>query len=153
MVRIEVAKAATRELEEALAGLLPQLNPTLVVPDAERVRALIDDPAVTVLLAKDGAEVIGTATVIVYTTPFWIKARIDEVVVDHTARGKGVGEALVKACLDIARQRGAQVAELQSGKQRDAANRLYRRMGFQLRDSNLYRVSLSRAAGAIKRRG
>jgi GNAT superfamily N-acetyltransferase len=142
MLRIETEEAATRELEAALARLLPQLNPDLVVPDAVRVRALIEDPAVTVLLAKDGADVVGTATVIVYTTPFWIKARIDEVVVDQAARGKGVGEALVKACLDVARKRGAQVAELQSGKQRDAANRLYRRMGFQLRDSNLYRITL-----------
>jgi GNAT superfamily N-acetyltransferase len=152
MVRVEAATAATRELEAALARLLPQLNPNLDVPDAARIRALIDDPAVTVLLAKDGAAVVGTATVIVYTTPFWIKARIDEVVVDQAARGKGVGEALVNACLDIARQRGAQVAELQSGKQREVANRLYRRMGFQLRDSNLYRISLS-PLGAIKRRG
>jgi ribosomal protein S18 acetylase RimI-like enzyme len=153
MVRIEAAKAATGELEAAFAALLPQLNPTLVVPDAKRVRELIDDPAVTVLLARDGADIVGTATVIIYTTPFWIKARIDEVVVDQAARGKGVGEALVNACLDIARKRGAQVAELQSGKQRDAANRLYRRLGFELRESNLYRISLSRAAGAIKRRG
>lgn len=142
MLRIETEKAATRELEAALARLLPQLNPDLVVPDAVRVRALIEDPAVSVLLAKDGADVVGTATVIVYTTPFWIKARIDEVVVDQAARGKGVGEALVKACLDVARKRGAQVAELQSGRQRDVANRLYRRMGFQLRDSNLYRITL-----------
>ncbi len=142
MVRVEAATEATRELEVALARLLPQLNPNLMVPDARRLRALIDDPAVTVLLAKDGAEVVGTATVIVYTTPFWVKARIDEVVVDQAARGKGVGEALVNACLAVARKRGAQVAELQSGKQREAANRLYRRMGFQLRDSNLYRITL-----------
>ena len=142
MVRVEAAKEATAELEAHLGRLLPQLNFDLVVPDAQRVRALIDDPAVTVLLARDGDEVVGTATVIVYTTPFWIKARIDEVVVDQSARGRGVGEALVSACLDIARQRGAQVAELQSGTQRDAANRLYRRMGFELRDSNLYRMNL-----------
>lgn len=142
MVHVEAATEATPELEAALARLLPQLNPDLVVPDAARVRALMHDPAVTLLLARDGAEVVGTATVIVYTTPFWIKARIDEVVVDRSARGKGVGEALVKACLDVARRRGAQVAELQSGKQREVANRLYRRIGFQLRDSNLYRMTL-----------
>lgn len=142
MVQVEAATEATPELEAALARLLPQLNPALVVPDAERVRALIDDPAVTVLLARDGADVVGTATVIVYTTPFWIKARIDEVVVDEAARGKGVGEALVNACLDIARKNGAQVAELQSGVRREAANRLYHRMGFKLRESNVYRIAL-----------
>jgi len=143
-VRIEAVKEATPEIEAALARLLPQLNATLPLPTMERLRALVADPAATLLVARDGDEIIGTATVIVYTTPFWIKARLDEVVVDQSARGKGVGEAIVHACLDVARDRGAQVAELQSGRgpARDVANRLYRRMGFQLRDSNLYRFTL-----------
>ena len=143
-MRIEEATEATAEVHAALARLLPQLNPTLSVPDMKRVRALMDDPDVTLLFAKEGDEVIGTATVIVYTTPFWIKARIDEVVVDESARGKGVGEAIVRACLELGRRKGAQVAELQSGRgaARDVANRLYRRMGFELRDSNLYRLTL-----------
>jgi GNAT superfamily N-acetyltransferase len=144
-MRIEEVTEATAEVQAALARLLPQLNPTLTVPDMARVRALIEDPAVTLLFAMQGEEVIGTATVIVYTTPFWIKARIDEVVVDQASRGGGVGEAIVRACLDAGRRKGAQVAELQSGRgpQREVANRLYRRMGFELRDSNLYRFTLS----------
>ena len=95
-------------------------------------------------MARDGDQIVGTSTVIVYSTPFWIKARLDEVVVDASARGKGVGEALVNACLDIARKGGAQVAELQSGRgpDREVANRLYRRLGFALRDSNIYRLTL-----------
>jgi ribosomal protein S18 acetylase RimI-like enzyme len=80
--------------------------------------------------------------VIVYTTPFWVKARIDEVVVDEISRGQGAGIALVNACLQIAREKGAQVAELQSRVSREAANRLYKRMGFELRESNLYRMVL-----------
>jgi len=81
--------------------------------------------------------------VIVYTTPFWIKARLDEVVVDEAARGKGVGAALVSAALDVAREKGVQVVELQSGLQREAANRLYPRMGFTLRETNVYRIVLT----------
>ena len=142
MVHIEAAVEATTEVYAALARLLPQLNPKLPVPTMERLQAMMADPAVTLLFARDGQEIVGTATVIVYTTPFWIKARLDEVVVDEAARGKGVGEALVSACLDVARRCGAQVAELQSGIQREAANRLYPRMGFKLRDSNLYRITL-----------
>ena len=142
MIRIEAASKATSEVHAALAHLLPQLNSELPFPTMERLQALIADPAVTLLLAREGDEAVGTATVIVYTTPFWIKARLDEVVVDEGARGKGVGAALVKACLDVARERGAQVAELQSGVLREAANRLYPRMGFKLRESNLYRIVL-----------
>jgi len=143
-VRIEEVTEASQDVKQALARLLPQLNPALTVPDMRRVQALVDDPDVTLLFAKEGDQVIGTATVIVYTTPFWIKARIDEVVVDESARGKGVGEAIVRACLEVGGRKGAQVAELQSGRgpARDVANRLYRRLGFQLRDSNLYRISL-----------
>jgi GNAT superfamily N-acetyltransferase len=142
MVRVEAAAEATPEVHAALARLLPQLNSELPVPTLERLQAVIADPAVTLLLAREGHEVVGTATVIVYTAPFWIKARLDEVVVDAGARGKGVGAALVSACLDVARARGAQVAELQSGLQREAANRLYSRMGFKRRESNLYRIDL-----------
>ncbi|HEY8864200.1 MAG TPA: GNAT family N-acetyltransferase [Candidatus Dormibacteraeota bacterium] len=143
MVRIESVIEATPEVHAALAHLLPQLNDQLPVPTMERLQAMVADPAVTVLLAKDGEEVVGTTTVIVYTTPFWIKARLDEVVVDEAARGKGVGAALVTAALDVAREKGAQVAELQSGVQRDAANRLYQRMGFKPRETNVYRIVLS----------
>jgi GNAT superfamily N-acetyltransferase len=143
-MRVEAVREATPELHAALAQLLPQLNPTLPVPDMQRLERLIADPDVTLLVARDGAEIVGTTTVIVYTTPFWIKARLDEVVVDHKARGKGVGEALVKAALDVGRAGGAQVAELQSGRgsNREAAHRLYARLGFRIRDSDVMRIVL-----------
>src|SRR5439155_16325316 len=110
----------------------------------------ISDPAVTLLLARDGDAIVGTTTVIVYTTPFWTKARLDEVVVDAGARGKGVGEALVKAALDIGRARGAQVAELQSGRgpAREAAHRLYERRGFRVRDTDVLRIVLESGSRA-----
>ncbi|TMF71697.1 MAG: GNAT family N-acetyltransferase [Chloroflexi bacterium] len=143
-MKIEVVSQPTSDLHAALARLLPQLNPKLTVPDMERLRRLVADPAVTVLVAKEGDAIVGTTTVIVYTTPFWIKARLDEVVVDESVRGKGVGEALVRAALDIGRERGAQVAELQSGRgpSREAAHRLYERMGFRIRETDVFRISL-----------
>ncbi|MGH7765622.1 MAG: GNAT family N-acetyltransferase [Candidatus Dormibacteraceae bacterium] len=143
-MEIEVVTEATPELQAALARLLPQLNPALDLPDMERLRRLISDPAVTLLVAKDGGEIVGTTTVIVYTTPYWIKARLDEVVVNAAARGKGVGEALVKASLEVGRRNGAQVAELQSGKgpARSAAHRLYERLGFKIRDTDVFRLVL-----------
>jgi len=143
-MRIETVRDATDELQAALGRLLLQLNPTLPVPDMHRLGRLLADPDVTLLVAKEGHEIVGTTTVIVYTTPFWIKARLDEVVVDASARGKGVGEALVKAALEVGRAGGAQVAELQSGRgpNRDAAHRLYERLGFKIRDSDVMRVVL-----------
>ena len=110
----------------------------------DQLQRLLADPDVTLLIARDGDEIVGTTTVIVYTTPYWIKARLDEVVVDESARGQGVGEDLVKAALDVARERGAQIAELQSGRTaaREPAHRLYERLGFQLRNSDVFRIGL-----------
>ena len=144
-MRIERVSAATAEVHEAMVRLLPQLNGTLDLPDMDRLTRLVADPAVTLLVARDGdGRIVGTTTVIVYTTPFWIKARLDEVVVDAAARGQGVGEELVRAALALGREKGAQVAELQSGRgsNRDAAHRLYERLGFKIRDSDVMRIVL-----------
>jgi ribosomal protein S18 acetylase RimI-like enzyme len=141
-VRIEAAAEASSELRSALAALLPQLNPSLRVPTLDHLKAMVADPAVRLLVARDGSEIVGMAAVVVYVTPIWVKARIEDVVVDQAARGRGVGEALVKACLEVARHRGAAIVELQSARSREAANRLYPRLGFELRESNLYRLNL-----------
>ena len=141
-VRIEVVEQPSKELEAALAGLLPQLNPAIRPPDAGRLAKLLADPAVRLLVAREGDTIAGTATVIVYTSPAWTKARIEDVVVDQSARGKGVGRALVDACIAIARERGCAIVELQSKRSRVEANRLYLEMGFELRDSNFYRLKL-----------
>jgi len=143
-MRVEAVNEVTPQVHAALARLLPQLNPNLHVPDMERLQRLVADPAVTLLVAQEGDTIVGTTTVVVYTTPFWIKARLDEVVVDHSARGKGVGEALVKVALQIGRDRGAQVAELQSGHgpAREAAHRLYERLGLKIRETDVFRIAL-----------
>jgi GNAT superfamily N-acetyltransferase len=141
-MKIEEVIQATPEVHEALARLLPQLNATLPIPTIERLQAIMADPASTLLVARDGEEIVGTTTLIVYTTPFWIKARLDEVVVDESSRGKGVGTALVKASLEIAREKGVEVVELQSGVQREAANRFYPGLGFKRRETNVYRIVL-----------
>src|SRR6266545_101293 len=99
-VRIEAASEVTSELQDAMAALLPQLNPALAIPTHEELAAVLADPAVTLLLARDGQSIVGTATVIVFRTPAWAKARVEDVVVDQGARGRGVGESLVTRCLE-----------------------------------------------------
>jgi ribosomal protein S18 acetylase RimI-like enzyme len=141
--RIEAATQPTPELEQALASLFPQLNSALAGPTHQQLKALMADPASTLLLVIDDGAIVGTATVIVYTTPAWVKARIEDVVVDERVRGRGIGEALVTECIEVARKKGASLVELQSARHREVANRLYPRMGFELRDSNVYRMTLN----------
>jgi ribosomal protein S18 acetylase RimI-like enzyme len=139
---VEVAVEATPELERAMAALVPQLNPALLGPTLDELNAVLSDPATTLLVARDESGIVATATVIVYSTPAWTKARIEDLVVDEPKRGHGVGEALVNACLKIARERRADVVELQSARRREIANRLYPRLGFERRESNAYRMML-----------
>ena len=141
-MRIEAATEATQELLEALTALLPQLNPKLKPLTMERLSSVISDPATTLLVVSDGVGIVGAAAVLVYATPAFVKARIEDVVVDEHSRGQGVGEALVRRCIEVARERGAEIVELQSARWREVANRLYPRIGFQLRESNLYRLEL-----------
>src|ERR1700682_5363324 len=105
MIGIEVVKEARPEVPEVLPWLLPQLNPDLPPPTMERLEAIVADPSVTLLFAWDQRDIVGTATVILYNTPVWTKARIEDVVVDKDSRGQGAGTALVNACLDIARKK------------------------------------------------
>lgn len=142
-LQVEAASVATPELEKALASLLPQLNAALVGPTQAELAAVIADPATTLLVASEDGAIVAVAAVIIYTTPVWVKkARIEDVVVDQGARGRGIGEALVKECLKVARQNGAKVVELQSARRREVANRLYPRLGFERRESNVYRMTL-----------
>lgn len=141
-MQIEQAKEETQELLNALRALLPQLNPQLKPLTMERLAEVISDPATTLLVVRDEGRIIGAASVLVYTTPAYGKARIEDVVVDEHSRGKGVGEALVRRCIEVARMHGAEILELQSARHREVANRLYPRLGFKLRDSNLYRLAL-----------
>ncbi len=141
-MRIEAAPEATQELLDALTTLLPQLNPRIEPLSMERLSRVVGDPATTLLLVRDDGRIVGAAAVLVYATPAFVKARIEDVVVDENSRGKGVGDALVRRCIEVARERGAEIVELQSARWREVANRLYPRLGFQLRESNLYRLEL-----------
>jgi ribosomal protein S18 acetylase RimI-like enzyme len=141
-MRIEAATEATQELLDALTSLLPQLNPQLKPLTMERLSRVIGDPATTLLVVRDDSRIVGAAAVLVFATPAFVKARIEDVVVEEHSRGKGVGEALVRRCVEVARERGAEIVELQSARWREVANRLYPRLGFELRESNLYRLNL-----------
>src|SRR2546422_245365 len=86
-MRIEAVTKLTPAVHEALGRLLPQLNANLPMPDLDRLNRLLNDPDVVLLIARDGERIVGTTTVIVYTTPYWIKARLDGVVGAAGARG------------------------------------------------------------------
>ncbi len=134
---IEIVDHPTAEVVEALARLLPQLS-SATPPDAADL-ATIMTAGSTLFVARVDGMIVGSLTLVLYRIPTGLKAWIEDVVVDEAARGHGVGAALNLAALDEARRRGAKAVSLTSRPSRAAANRLYQRIGFSVRDTNVYR--------------
>jgi ribosomal protein S18 acetylase RimI-like enzyme len=129
------------DIVAAFARLVPQLSTTAAAPTRDSLVALVSSPGATLLLARDPA-IIGTATLTLYRIPTGTNARIDDVIVDQASRGRGIGEALTIEAIGIARAANARSVSLTSRPDREAANRLYQRLGFVRIDTNVYRFKL-----------
>lgn len=140
-VEIEHADDVDDELVAALARLVPQLSSS-PPPTAEQLAEIVDSPASVLFLARLDGAIVGTLTLATYRIPTGLKAWIEDVIVDASASGRGIGEALNRAAIDEARRRGAKDVGLTSRPSREAANRLYQRIGFERRETNVYRYSL-----------
>ena len=141
-VAVEEATSVTDELRAAMGRLVPQLSRSAVVPDDRELAEIVDSPASVLLVARDPEGVIvGSLTLVVFRIPTGVRAWIEDVVVDEGARGRRVGEALSREALRLAAAAGARTVDLTSRPSRAAANRLYRRLGFVERETNVYRWS------------
>jgi GNAT superfamily N-acetyltransferase len=138
VLRVERMAAAGPELEAAIGRLLPQLVEARPPPTAGELARVVADPAVTLLVAREDGAIIGVALVAVFARLSGVAAHLEDVVVDAPNRGHGVGAALVAAAIEVARERGAVTMELTTGPWREAANRLYPRLGFGRRETNVY---------------
>lgn len=139
-MEIEEVRAVTDELVSAWARLMPQLSTTAAPPNRAELEDILRTS--TLLVARDGAVVVGSLCLTFYRIPTGLQARIDDVVVDTGARGKGVGEALSNDAITRSRARGAKGVHLTSHASREAANRLYLRLGFVRRETNVYVMKL-----------
>jgi ribosomal protein S18 acetylase RimI-like enzyme len=147
MAHVEVIEATevTSGLVDAFERLIPQLSRSNPPPTAAELGVIVASPASILLVAIDREaddRIVGSLTLAWFRIPTGVRAWIEDVVVDESARGAGVGEALNRAALDRARELGAVTVDLTSRPSREAANRLYQRLGFVARDTNVYRFSL-----------
>jgi ribosomal protein S18 acetylase RimI-like enzyme len=139
---IEIASEASDELVEALDRLLPQLSSSRP-PTADEVALIVADPGSVMFVARLDGRIVGSLTLVLYRIPTGLKAWIEDVVVDDVARGHGIGVALNEAALAEARRRGVKGVSLTSRPSREAANRLYQRIGFTQRATNVYRYDFA----------
>jgi ribosomal protein S18 acetylase RimI-like enzyme len=147
MIWIEQCEAVSDELVGAMAELVPQLSSSAPPPGEAELSAIVRSDATRLLLARDGdgpglgGAIVGAMTLVVFRIPTGVRAWIEDVVVDRDARGRGVGEQLNHAAIELAEELGARTVDLTSRPSREAANRLYRRIGFVQRDTNVYRYT------------
>jgi ribosomal protein S18 acetylase RimI-like enzyme len=147
MANVEIIEAVevTPELVSAFERLIPQLSSSNPAPTETELAAICESEASVLLIAVDREaedRILGSLTLAWFRIPTGVRAWIEDVVVDEAARGHGVGDLLNRAALDRARELGAKTVDLTSRPSREAANRLYQRIGFIARDTNVYRFTL-----------
>lgn len=141
-ITIDAVSDVTPDVVAGLSRLLPQLSKSALVLRREDIEEIVSREGTTLFLARDpDREILGTVTLVCFRIPSGRRARIESLIVDQSARKRGVGRALCQAALDEAAHNGADSVDLTSAHSREAANALYGRMGFQLRASNVYRYS------------
>jgi ribosomal protein S18 acetylase RimI-like enzyme len=141
-VMVEKVHTVTSEVVLAFESLIPQLSRSNPAPTEAELNDMVSSPASDVFIARVDGKIVGSLTLVTFRIPTGIRAWIEDVVVDESARGHGVGEALNQAAIAEAQHRGAVTVDLTSRPSREAANRLYQRIGFVQRDTNVYRYSL-----------
>jgi ribosomal protein S18 acetylase RimI-like enzyme len=144
VVIVSTANEVTPELVDAMARLVPQLSRSAPAPSEAVIAEMVTSQATELFLARDsaGGQIVGMLTLVLVRIPTGLRAFIEDVVVSEQARGMGCGEALSRAALDAASAAGARTVDLTSRPSREAANRLYQRLGFQERETNVYRYDL-----------
>ena len=122
--------------------LIPQLSSSADELTYDDLLDMVKSETTHIFVAEHDDEIIGTLSLVLFKIPTGIRAWIEDVVVDESARGLGAGQALNEYAIEFAKQNGARTIDLTSRPSREAANRLYQRIGFELRESNLYRFKL-----------
>jgi ribosomal protein S18 acetylase RimI-like enzyme len=138
---VEEATEVTPALVAAFERLVPQLSRSSPPPGVDQLGEMVRAEGTAVLVARDEETdaIVGSLTLVTFRIPTGMRAWIEDVVVDEAARGRGVGEALNRFAIDHAAARGARTVDLTSRPSREAANRLYQRLGFEQRETNVYR--------------
>ena len=146
-VEVEVVARVSDEVVQACRRLLPQLSGSAAPVGVEELERVVGHQGTTLFVARAEGDIVGMLTLVTFPLATGLRARIEDVVVDEAARGRGVATALTMAALGQAWRQGARNVDLTSRPSRVAANRLYQRLGFQLREANVYRYQPPPATG------
>ncbi len=141
---IEQVSAITPQLVAEINALLPELSTSAPPLSEQGLREVVEAPCTTLFIARWAGTLVGTLTLVSFRIPTGQRAWIEDVVVSAQSRGLGIGERLCQAAIDQAMALGAVSIDLTSRPARLAANRLYQKLGFRPRETNVYRLNVGR---------
>jgi ribosomal protein S18 acetylase RimI-like enzyme len=142
VISVRIAASVDADLVAAVTALLPQLSRSAPPLAAEHLARIVAEPATTLFVAEEDGKIVGSLTLAAFEILTGRRGWIEDVVTDAAARGKGVASALVTAALAHAATLGARTVDLTSRPERVDANRLYVKLGFEQRTTNVYRRTL-----------
>ena len=146
MIKIYEITEMSQKVYDAFEKLIPQLSSSAKIPTWEELEDLIASKAGIVLAAVDDEDpeekILGTMTLVVFRIPTGVRAWVEDVVVDGAARGQGIGEKLIRTSIERAKAEGAKTIDLTSRPTRVEAHRLYKRCGFEMRETCVFRIKL-----------
>ena len=142
MIKIEQLQNVTTKALEEINVLIPQLSASAKPITYARLLEMIKNEQATTLVAKDGQKIIGIGMVVIYNVPTEKRAWLEEIIVDEAYRGQGLGEKISKELLEIARREKVSRVYLSSKPTRVAANKLYQKMSFEPKETNVYKMNL-----------
>lgn len=139
---VETVSQVTPQLIIELNALLPDLSPSAASLTEYDLKEIIASPCTTLFVAKnESGHIVGSLTLVTFRIPTGVRAWVEDVVVSSKCRGMGIGVSLCKTAIEKAKLLGAVSVDLTSRPTRTAANRLYQKLGFIQRETNVYRLS------------
>ena len=140
---MDVVRHINTELVDAAARLVPQLSPSARVPGPAELDQIIKDPGTVLIVAREGRTIVGMLTLHTFRSTTGIHAWIQDIIVDDIAKGRGAGQLLMEEAVRVSKSRGANTAQLTSRPSRVGSGRLYERLGFERRETHLYRFRVT----------
>lgn len=140
MVDVVQVTSVTEKMHEEVVSLLQQLNEKTT--SLEALRSCAENSNTELWVLMEEGKVIGMATLVLLSRTRGLSSRVEDVVLDERYRGKGLGALLMQKIIERAKARGAYSLHLTSRPDRAAANKLYQKLGFELRETNVYQMRL-----------
>jgi ribosomal protein S18 acetylase RimI-like enzyme len=139
-MKIIEVKDYSDEYLDAIQRLTSLLTSESLQFTEEDYRELIASDSSHLFLIMDDNQIAGMATVGIYRSPTGTKAWIEDVAVEKAYRGRGLGRKLTQHAIDFAKSQQADSLMLTSNPSRLAANNLYQSIGFERKETNVYRM-------------